>query len=143
MLPLVIGAIALYIASEQKNINKRKLNLDLYDRRYKIYLETRNFILKVLDKKTNISTEVLSDFRTITKEKYFLFGSDIIKYFDELDKNLACLEISDDNYKSTTLGSEESIRFFQEREVFRNWFINGEGNIEKIFLKYLDFTNLK
>ena len=48
MLTPLIAAIALYIAWQQKKINKQKLDLDKYDRRQKVYDEVTHFIRTVI-----------------------------------------------------------------------------------------------
>ena len=79
----IVGCIAAYIAYQQWQTNRRKLELDLYDRRLRLYQATTKYISMVLtDLKPKL--EDLSEFRRATAEADFLFGPDIRAYLDEL-----------------------------------------------------------
>lgn len=61
LLTPVTAGIATYIAWQQWNTNKLKVRLDRYDRRLKIYEETRA-VLALVAKKTNIELDEIIKF---------------------------------------------------------------------------------
>lgn len=132
----------IYIANEQKNITKRKLNLDLYEKRYKIYYETKEFIHTCIIK-NKITTEEHEDFIVKTNEKYFLFGSEIIEYLNLLVKNSDILEDTAHDFEEKEGGTEEREKLVNERGDMNKWFRDQWFTLESKFLKYLDFKNLK
>ena len=83
LLTPVIAAIAVYVAYQQWQTNRRRLQLDLYDRRLRIYQAVSQFISKVL---TGLSPEPqdFSDYWRDTAEADFLFGTDIRDYLRTL-----------------------------------------------------------
>ena len=58
MLTPMIAIVTVYIAWQQWRLNKRKLNLDLYDRRLKVYEEVKQ-ILSIIIRDANASYDDL------------------------------------------------------------------------------------
>ena len=75
LLTPVIAAIAVYIAYQQWRTNRRRLELDPYDRRLRIYQATIEYISAALS--FHPTTEAIFGFRRSTAEADFLFGPDI------------------------------------------------------------------
>ena len=101
LLTPVIAAIAVYIAYQQWRTNRRKLALDLYDRRLRIYQATVEYISAVLSN-LHPTLEVILKFRRSTAEVDFLFGQDIKKYLDELFEHGLALRKWADQYRDYT-----------------------------------------
>jgi hypothetical protein len=83
LLTPTIAIVATYIAWQQWHTNKQKLDLDLYDRRLRIYEEVRK-LLSIVVRDATVTTDALLAFRTSVSEADFLFGSDVISYIDTL-----------------------------------------------------------
>jgi hypothetical protein len=81
----LIAIVATYIAWQQWKTNQRKLVMDRYDRRLRIYEEVRK-ILSIVMRDAKASTEDLLKFRTSVSEADFLFGPEIMDYIDEIYK---------------------------------------------------------
>lgn len=81
----IIAIIALYIAYQQWRTNEAKLQLDLYERRLKIYEEV-TCIIAIVMQKADVSYEELSRFARSVSEADFLFESEIKTYIDEIYK---------------------------------------------------------
>ena len=79
----VIAIVTVYIAWQQWQTNKKKLFLDLYDRRLKIYEEVRQ-ILSIILRDGNASYDDLMKFRRAVSEADFLYGAEITTYIDEI-----------------------------------------------------------
>ena len=91
MLTPLIAIITVYIAWQQWKTNKKKLFLDLYDRRLKIYEELRQ-ILSIILRDARASYDDLMKFRRAVSEADFLFGSEITSY---IDGNYSAYETAD------------------------------------------------
>jgi hypothetical protein len=85
LLTPLIAIVATYIAWQQWKTNQRKLVMDRYDRRLRIYEEVRK-ILSIVMRDAKASTEDLLKFRTSVSEADFLFGPEIMDYIDEIYK---------------------------------------------------------
>lgn len=75
ILPSAIMAVFLaYIAYQQMIINKRRLNLDLYDKRFSVYTNTIRFYQELAEE--NVSRETHRDFIVSKEASRFLFSKD-------------------------------------------------------------------
>lgn len=75
LIPSAIMALFLaYIAYQQMAINKRKLNLDLYNKRFAVYSDTLRFYQELMEK--DISQETHRAFIGSKEASKFLFSND-------------------------------------------------------------------
>ena len=89
LLTPLIAIIAVYVAWQQWKLNERKLRLELYDRRKRVYEEVKKLFF-VVSRDANIDIKEVSDYWVAVSEADFLFGSDITDYLRELyDHGLA------------------------------------------------------
>lgn len=101
LLTPLIAAIATYIAWQQWQTNRQKLNLDRYDRRLRVYEEVRK-ILSIILASTQPTTEDLLKFRTSVSEADFLFGPEIPAYIDEIYRRGLSLWRWNQEYRDST-----------------------------------------
>lgn len=101
LLTPTIGAIVAYIAWQQWKLGKVRLKLDLYDRRYRVYEETRKYLTLVL-RDADVSIKDLLMFHAETSEAAFLFGSEIPAYLDDLYKHGNALRHWNGQYRDIT-----------------------------------------
>jgi len=148
---LFIAGFASYIAYQQYILKKQLVKLDsqkikfeLYEKRYRIYYETKSILHKI-NQNAKIDLIELRDFRFKTDERIFLFESDINELIEEIKTKAIELNHSTDKLKDLNLYPVNS----QEREQQINidseltkWFTNEYENIENRLVKYLDFKNL-
>jgi hypothetical protein len=87
-----IALIAVYIAYQQLRANAKKLKLDLFDRRFKVFDETRKVLAQMYT--TGVSDEDLLKFLTGTIEAKFLFGPEIQEYREEIYRRVTRLSSS-------------------------------------------------
>jgi hypothetical protein len=79
----VVAAIAVYIAYQQWQTNERKLKLDTYDRRLRVYRRLTEFLdLTTRDFKPD--PREIGRFRGEVAEADFLFGPEIATYLAEV-----------------------------------------------------------
>lgn len=144
LLTPLIAIIALYIAYQQYFINRRKLNLDLYLKRFQVFDETKRFLLRCSKNDIKDYSEVQS-FHFSVNESKFLFGDEIIEFLntiqnkaidlDSLSKEVESLSIS-------SVGSPEQARKSEEKKKLLTWFSKEYENIESRFIKYMDFKKV-
>jgi hypothetical protein len=70
----IMAAFLAYIAYQQMAINKRKLNLDLYNKRFSVYTDTLRFYQELVDEK--VSQETHRSFIASKEASSFLFSED-------------------------------------------------------------------
>ena len=135
----------MYIAWQQWQANTRKLKLEMYDRRRRIYGEVIAFLSLVLrDFKPDISAVAV--FRCETAEADFLFGSDITSYIDEvfnqaLDIREAHLEYR--NRTQETPPDYDHAKVVAAMRKLEKWF-DGQHDIARLkFKPYLDVSQIK
>jgi hypothetical protein len=86
LVALVIGAIAACIAYRQYRVARDKFRLDLFDRRYAIFLATWRELSRVVT--DGPPQQAFSEFQNHVPQARFLFGPEIEAYLQELMKNL-------------------------------------------------------
>jgi hypothetical protein len=158
--PLVIGLALAYVAFRQWRTAKAKVRLDLFDRRFSVYMGARN-LLNDLIGTNGFKPEVLEAHRSKLAESRFLFSSDVWKFTDELwNKAYKLQRIKNDMVvqgkvisesqvgQGTAPGSidaaEGKIRTLGAEETeLHEWFRQENNRLVDRFKDYLDFGNLK
>ena len=153
LLTPVIGIAVVYIAWQQWQANTRKLKLEMYDRRRRIYGEVIAFLSLVLrgDFKPDMSAVSVFQrgvivFRRETAEADVLFGSDITSYIDEvlnqaLDICEAHLEYRDSTQE--TPPDYDHAKVVAAMHKLEKWSV-GQHDIARLkFKPYLDVSQIK
>lgn len=70
----IMAAFLAYIAYQQMVINKRRLNLDLYNKRFLVYIDTLRFYQALAEEE--VSQETHRDFIASKEASRFLFSKD-------------------------------------------------------------------
>ncbi|ODP34087.1 hypothetical protein A9762_03165 [Pandoraea sp. ISTKB] len=84
---LVIGGIAAYIAFRQYEVARAKLNLDLFERRYAIFLNVSGFASHVLTSDApQWNGDAWLKFVNGFDQTEFLFGKELADYCGEMHK---------------------------------------------------------
>ena len=142
LLTPIIAATTAWIAYQQMDTNRRKLDAELYDRRQKVYVETRKF-LEVIFASCKPTLDDIINFRKSTWEADFLFENDINDYLDELRSHAEALMILSDQYTRYVDGSEEppqdldSMKMVREHCNEKEWFMIQAHAISDKFKNYL------
>jgi hypothetical protein len=140
LLTPVIGCITTYIAVQQYKINKRKLAMDSYDRRLRIYEEVRK-ILSIIMRDGTASGEDLLKFKQSVSEADFLFGPEIMSYIDEIHKHGINLHTWNQKYRNFTQTEPEGYDHKKVCEGMDNelrWLIDQFEPAKQKFKKYLN-----
>ena len=86
-----IPAVGAWLAWQQVQIARVKLQHDLYDRRYRVFDATRSLLAKI-GAKGNASDEDMRAFVLGTADAAFLFDDDLTRYLAEMGKHAVELQ---------------------------------------------------
>ena len=142
LLTPVIAAIALYIAYQQWKTNDNKLKWDKYEKGIEIYKEIVNFISIGINE-TNYKNDELMSFKPKVSEADFLFGEEIPKYIDELQKRAVKLSYWNKKYRDYTQPKLENYDHEKiEEEMHKElvWISSQLEPARNLFKKYLDVS---
>lgn len=134
---IAIPAIGAWLAWQQVQIARIKLQHDLYDRRYRVFDATRRMLANVCAK-GSISGEDLRTFTISTGDAIFLFDDDLAKYLDqEMTPHLRALiligNVIDDVYVEERRAEIETEKF--DHLKWLNEQLTGLADKFKPFLK--------
>lgn len=151
----VIAVVAAYIAYQQYLINKKntqqqfelnriKLNLDLYKMRFRIFTETKH-ILWQISKNAKIDIIVVRDYNFSINESKFLFEEDITQFINELqNKSIDLTHLTEElkDLISLPVNSNERNLKIKEWRTLIDYFSNEYQGIESKFMRYFDFRKI-
>jgi hypothetical protein len=132
----LLAIIATIILVLQFLLAKRRWRLDLYDKRYPVYLATMQFLSSIAQD-ARVSQEELFKFLRNSKDKEFLFGKEVQEYLELLYKKGVRL-----NYlrkKSELERVEETrIKLVDEESDLVEWFAKQFEVSKALFAEYLE-----
>jgi hypothetical protein len=142
LLTPVIGIVATYIAWQQWKTNQNKLNLDRYERRLHVYQEVIRFISIGIRDADYDNNELLT-FRSKVSEADFLFGEEVPKYIDELQKRAVNLHRWNKEYRDYSQPKPEGYnheKVVDEMHKELLWVSSQLEPARNIFKKYLNVS---
>ena len=130
-------------------MQRRKLMLDLFEKRYRVFQAAFEFVLQVV-LKADIDGTDLRAFDTGSFGRSFLFGADVTRYLDELRTTAVGLMAGNKRYNhlvATGVSPEEQEAFRQLNEKNARdleWLTDQfPAGIESVFAPYLSFSAIK
>ncbi len=143
-LGFTISLIASLIAYYQYQNSMIKLNLDLFEKRYKVYDATRKFLHTILSKQ-KYSHEDLNEFYIMTSDCEMLFGQKTSDYLEEIRTKALQMSIAKEEMISSNFDTEERNLHMQEEHKNRYWLDDQiiKGKLNNMFKEHLDFSNIK
>jgi hypothetical protein len=139
---LVIGLVAAGIAWRQYRVAKAKLNLDLFDKRYAVFLETWKILSAVSIEGPQQEHGLFTPFNNFIPQAAFLFGDDIEAYLHLAVKNwtdfLAAQALADGGQ------GEARLKAIARRAELEQWFeTEAKDGAKKRFGEYMSFETWK
>jgi len=128
----VVGAI---LAILQYRLAALKWRLELYDKRYPVYLATMDYIAAVV-RDAKIPLDRSFQFLRESRDKEFLFGSEVQEYLKELYKKGIELRSCQQTYESLPVGAERSAHVEKEAAILE-WFATQFEECKTLLLPYL------
>jgi hypothetical protein len=128
------------IAKQQADLAEMRLKHDIFDRRFKVYEATRNFLVAIFRAGT-VSNEELGEFVRGKETAVFLFDQETVDYLDDLYKQASLLhalssQLSDGS--GLPIGTERTAIANRKSELF-SWFI---GQFEILVARLKPFMAL-
>lgn len=137
LISLVLGSVALLVQRHQANVATAKLNLDLFERRYKIFETTWAELSSAVQ---NESVQISNpSFTNLFPSAEFLFGREIRAYMEEISKKCTNLwTIQQRTRANQNIVPQDLIN---EQTDLLNWFAKqaSEGCCSR-FGTYLNFS---
>lgn len=138
LLTPVIAIVATYIAYQQWQTNRQKLNLERYDRRLHVYEEVIK-ILSIISRDAKASIDDLLKFRTSVSEADFLFGPEIPEYIDQIYQRGLTLWQCKEEYNEKPEGYDHN-KVVEEMHDELRWLVKQFDPAKEKFRKYLDIS---
>ena len=133
--PILVAALGGYFTYHQVVTAKRKLRLDLFDKRFAVFNAARNYLGKAY---ASGRTEIGDDqkFGIETLGAAFLFeGPEITNYLDELSRRIIDLPFIENEMASAQTEAAKS-KFLAER----NWLREQHKVLEEIFKRQMQLS---
>lgn len=131
----VIAIITVVILILQYILANRRWRLDLYDKRYPVYIATMEYISSIMQD-GNVTDEKLFKFLRNSKDKEFLFGKDIQDYLKLLYDRGADMIYVKMMLENIPIG-EERERIGNQSHDLLMWFKSQFEISKKLFGEYL------
>ena len=139
---LFIALVVAWIALQQWWINRERLRLDLFDRRYAVFESTRKFISEIV-RDADFDHLQQQAFWTGTVDASFLFHSEVTEYIDlvlskavKLHYHLASQTARNEKHGEHIEAESELILWFAEQ-------LRDDGLLRVLFGRYLRFQDLQ
>ena len=131
----LLAIIATIILVLQYFLAKRRWRMDLYDKRYPVYLATMQY-LSFIGQHASVSDEELFKFLRNSKDKEFLFGNDVQEYLERFYKKGVRLNCLSKKLEHEPVGGERK-RLVDEQSDLVEWFAQQFEVSKKLFGEYL------
>ena len=138
---LVLAASVAIVAWLQWWIALTKLRLDLFDRRYKVYEATRKY-LSAIFQEAKFTNAQLFEFYAGTSDAEFLFGTDVVKYLEEIRNRAIRMQTAQHVFEPLPVGDERTRQIDTHIEELK-WLTDQLREMRKIFAPYLGFANVR
>lgn len=135
--PTAVTIFLAYLAYQQMRINKQKLKLDLYNKRFEIYTDTLKFYQELIGEE--ISKETHLKFINSKEAALFLFSTDpeIYKILDELHAKSFKVSGFKKNYKNLVNAPDVMLEANNEMQQALSWTMEKMPILQKRLRKFL------
>lgn len=134
LLTPLIAVIAVYVAWQQMQTNRRKLKLDLFEKRYVVYEKVGEFIGSILTS-GRVAPGSDKQFLVDTKASGLLFGPDISQFVSEVYKKAVHLHALEAELEGTH-GEARTSNIKAQREI-KDWYSRALEGLQGRFGEYL------
>ena len=138
---LIVGLSVAFIAWQQWRVARNKLRMDLFDRRYKVYEATRQFLSVILRDATFKDSDLFTFYAGISDSE-FLFRSDVVDYLTQMRKRAIEMQLHQKLCEPLPLGDERP-RHVQAAHDQLLWLDEQLTAMSKTFAPYLGLSHIK
>lgn len=114
--PLLVSVLVAWIMWRQAKTARDKLRLDLFEKRYGVYVGFEN-LAKVVMGSGNVSQEALREYSLHTAPSEFLFDKDVIQYLEKVWKIALELQHVNAELPHTPVGDKRNHLAQRECEI--------------------------
>lgn len=139
-LTLLIALLVTSIALQQWWINKEKLRLDLFDRRYAVFEAVRAFVISILQE-CKVDPAKRRQYWSGTADATFLFDKDVLDYIKEIGDQAKAYSRHLRNWDKADSSEEHSDLALEVEMWFEKQLTNDV--LENVFGRYLRFQDLQ
>ena len=138
-----IGFQQISLMDRQNILNKNSVRLGLFDKRFKIFDETKKVLLKIM-RGARIDQDELNGFIKNNKhESKFLFNEDVTNFIEEVFEKAITLNGVSDKLSNSPSNISHRDNLLDERSACVDWFTKQHSEMENKFDKYLNFRDFK
>jgi hypothetical protein len=142
----LLAILAAYIAYQQHRTARHRLRLDLYDRRFRVYVALVDCLCGILSAQ-NITVEELDQrlraLQSHTTEVAFLFGSEVSDFISTIIPKVARLSVVRTQLNSPRSSDPVQANALEEMDHILNWMVRQLQMAEGVFRPYLPFKWLR
>lgn len=139
---LAVAATACFAAVMQWRVNRKRLSLDFYDRRYKVFDAVKTFLASVVQE-AQVTADARKALFRDTSPAQFLFGEDVQEYIGVVHEkaNKFTLVVGGHHPVNPPAGYDPA----QVQLELNIWFGQQllEGGLEEAFKPYLSFEKVR
>ena len=142
---LTVGIVGAFIAWRQYATARAKLKLDLFTRRYDLFMAVWDHLSHIkqlgaeVNQKHRSQYEAFKNFRNNLPQSGFLFGKDIERYLEEIDEKQFDLWGLELKSEKEGLSQAEAA----QRDALKKWFDHEARTAKNRFKPYLDLRKWK
>ena len=135
LLTPLLAIIGTIILIKQHSLQNLRWKLDLYDKRYPVFLNTMEYISYVVQHH-NVTNEILFGFLRNSKDKEFLFQDDVKTFLESLYLKGLDLQVLKTQLKTEPKGEKRDHIVKQTSQIF-HWFTEQFDVSKRLFGSYL------
>ncbi len=121
-------------ARESREIAAAKLNLDLFEERYKLFLEVWQFLS--IASSVSDETQIHTPFTNLIPKARFLFGKEVVDFMTEANQRRIAYILAVRASYNQDYDSSEAEKIGERAK----WLLDAASNCQKKFAPYLDFS---
>jgi hypothetical protein len=134
---ILVALFASYIAYRQYVLGRERFKLDLFDKRFAVFVATRRFLTHILQQ-ASVSMEQLLEYRAGVAEAAFLFDDHIVEYLKSVDEKALHLWTAMETMKPLPVGEARTKAAGEVSEAVR-WLVDQLPELKVRFAPFLRF----
>ena len=138
---LVVGIAVAFIALRQWLLARYKLRLDLFEKRYKVYEASAQFLSIILSH-ANFNDDDLRAFNIGTRDVVFLFPKHLKDYLHKIRCRALDMRLFQEQFTPLPVGEERS-KLVQKHHDELAWLSDQLTKLPEIFAPFLGFASVK
>ena len=135
-----VGVVLAVIAFLQFKVAHDKLRLELFDKRYKVYDATKQFLGGIMSSAT-FSDAQLFTFYAGTSDAEFLFDTDVGEYLLQIRKRALDMRLQAKLYQRAE--GDERTRMINAESEHLLWLTDQLTGMSKVYAPYLSYSKVK